>query len=91
MSVSETLHCGSTISRHFLSQTVFSPFLHVRNDGVSHSAAPKAAVFSIIIIQVFMVHSCSNTKPQLHIHMLPKKGQFPVANSIPQILQMLRI
>lgn len=47
--------------------------------------------FFSLIIQVFMVHPCLNTKPQLHIHMLPKKGQFPVANSIPQILQMHRI
>ena len=57
---------------------------------VIRSAALKAPVFSIII-QVFMVHSCLNTKPQLRIHMLPKEGQFPVANSIPQILQMHRI
>ena len=57
---------------------------------VIRSAALKAPVFSIII-QVFMVHSCLNTKPQLHIHMPPKKGQFPVANPIPQILQMRRI
>ena len=45
MFVSETLHCGSTISRHFLSQTVFSfstlsnkvffvgRLIEVKNDG----------------------------------------------------------